>query len=369
MKNIAIAISTMNRSDFVIRQLEYYAKIKCPYPIYVGDASNEVHSQKIKKAIEDLSKDITVKYINHERFNTRSGIPKSHYDLYSKIKEEYCIFAGDDDYVIPDAIEKCAEFLEHNPGYSSASGHSVSFRLMNSGVYGELRKVADYPNYSIESNSAGQRLVDLWSRYYAVLFSVHRTKDLAKCWEQTHTVIDDSFSVEYIPVSMSVVLGKAKILDCLSIVRQLGNEKVIGGLAFDWLINKDWIASYNTFSQILAKEISKLDNISEEEALKFPKLALATYLAKTLPGEYIPVPRTRASKLKILRNKLGSVFPRFKGMYLGYKKPESFEVWHKKSPYYNDFKPILESFTNIYRPYRDIQLIKKPKYSPLNWYN
>ena len=43
---VAILIPTMNRADFVIRQLQYYASVNCPHTIYIGDSSNQENSEK-----------------------------------------------------------------------------------------------------------------------------------------------------------------------------------------------------------------------------------------------------------------------------------------------------------------------------------
>jgi len=52
---VGIVIPTINRPDIVIRQLEYYAKVKSPHPVYIGDASNKENSKKLQTAIERLN--------------------------------------------------------------------------------------------------------------------------------------------------------------------------------------------------------------------------------------------------------------------------------------------------------------------------
>ena len=41
MYKVAILIPTLNRSDFLIRQLQYYATVENPHPVYIGDASDK----------------------------------------------------------------------------------------------------------------------------------------------------------------------------------------------------------------------------------------------------------------------------------------------------------------------------------------
>ena len=52
MKNkVAILIPTKNRSDFLIRQLKYYASVDSVHPIYIGDSSDENDKEKILSII------------------------------------------------------------------------------------------------------------------------------------------------------------------------------------------------------------------------------------------------------------------------------------------------------------------------------
>ena len=45
---IGIVVPTMNRPDFVIRQLNYYASLNFPHTIYYSDGSSPENAKKIK---------------------------------------------------------------------------------------------------------------------------------------------------------------------------------------------------------------------------------------------------------------------------------------------------------------------------------
>lgn len=348
-------IPTMNRPDFVIRQLEYYAKVKSPHPIYIGDASNEENSKKLQSAIEKLSKHLTINYYTYpEHIN----VTESHIDLNEKAREEYSVFSGDDDYQIPDSLTKCAEFLDKNSEYSSASGHAITFRLINNGAYGELRRLADYPRGQIESSTAAQRIIDFMTKYNVTLFSVFRTKQVVKCWSQAVSIKDRWFSGETMYCTMSSVLGKSKIIDCLSLVRQLDNTKNPPPTIFEWITNKDWRPSYEIFCEALAKEISRIDGISIDEARKAPKQALWSYLNVQLPIEYAKLNPAANDHKKLsggllgrLRFRLGQNLPWLKNIYLRTvpSLPLCDRVMQPSSPYHKDFQPVFDSFTGKYR--------------------
>lgn len=355
--NVGIVIPTLNRPDFVIRQLEYYAKIKSSHPVYIGDASNKENSIKLQEAIKKSSKHLTIHYYTQPENCT---VPEAHLSLYSRVEEKYCIFSGDDDYQIPNSLTKCAEFLENNPEYSSASGHAITFRLVNNGVYGELRRLADYPRQQIESSTATQRLIDFMTKYNVTVFSVQRTKQMIKCWSQANTMAEIGFANEILPCAMSSVLGKSKIIDCLSLVRQLDNQKLVPINTLEWITKKDWNPSYETFCEILAKEISEIDNVSINDARKIPRQAFWGYLNTYLPIEYgkanLVKTNTKKKSSGNLLNKsrlyLGKKWPWLKNIYFRINNSVSNaprqihrEIVLPSSPYFKDFQSVFNSFS------------------------
>lgn len=358
---VGIIMATLNRPDFVIRQLSYYAKLNSPHPVYIGDASNDENSKKLQYFINNISKDLTVFYYRHPK--PEYSLVDTEADLYNKVREKYCVMIGDDDYQIPGSLSKCAEFLENNPDYSNASGYAVSFRLINNGVYGDLNRLADYPRRQIESPTAAKRLIDFMSRYYVPLFSVHRTEQIRKCWSQSRTLENLSFSTELFPSAMLLVLGKSKIIDCLSFIRQIHGRNLALPDTFDWMMGKDWHPSFETFIKILTEEVVAADNIGIDEACQAVKEASWRYVARRLSREctdkYDESAATRAIKnrtapyLKIVKLKVGQKLPWLKNFYRQKIRPLTKalpqihdDVLRKGSKYYDDFKPVMDSFTD-----------------------
>lgn len=50
--NVGIAIPTFNGPDFVIRQLDYYAKLNFCHCLYYADSSNQENAEKTKQKNE-----------------------------------------------------------------------------------------------------------------------------------------------------------------------------------------------------------------------------------------------------------------------------------------------------------------------------
>lgn len=360
LKKVGIVIPTLDRLEFMIRQLKYYADLNSPHPVYIGDASDDENSKKLQSAIEKIGNQLTVFYYRYPK--SEYSLSDSVVNLYNKVGEKYCVQIGDDDYQIPGSLSKCAEFLENNPDYSSASGHAVSFRLKNNGVYGDLERLADYPRRQIEAPTAAKRLIDFMSRYYVPLFSVHRTEQTRKCWLQSKMLENLSFSTEILSSAMLLVLGKSKMIDCLSFIRQIHGRNLALPDTFDWIMRNDWRPSFEVFIKILTEEVAATDNIGANEACQVVKEASWKYLARRLSrecadkyGESNAVRTTQnriTPYLKITKFKVGQKLPWLKTLYRQRIRPLTKaslqlhdEVLRKGSKYHDDFKPVMDSFT------------------------
>ena len=350
-----IFIPTMNRVDFVIRQLRYYASVQCQHTIYIGDSSPKEESEKIENEIKKLGNAIKAKYYYLPEFDNL----QAHYHLIKEVRERYICYSGDDDYQIPDSITKCIEFLEANDDYSSASGYAVSFRLKQSGPYGQLKRLADYPRQQIEENTGAERIRHFFNTYFVTHFSVNRTAGLANYWQNGLSVRDRSFRGEIIPTSLPLISGKSKILDCLGFVRQIHDSHFLLPGEFDWVTQLDWRESYTIFEQTLSKSLAEKDKIPLEEATKIIRQSFLGYLGPRLVKEYrghYPLKKELPfywHLLCFIKPYVVSVLPFLKNLYRAHIKPQikhtkemHYEVLRTGSQYYKDFKPVMDSFTD-----------------------
>ena len=348
---VAIIVSTKDRPDFLIRTLNYYAKLKSLHPVYLADSSNHDNAEKIISAIEQLKSKLEIHYNWYP-----SGLEPTG-KILAMVKEKYAILNGDDDYEIPSTLTKGAEFLENNPDYAAAGGNAVSFRLKTSGPYGELQRLADYPNYSLEAETAPQRLNDFLKLCFPVTFtSVNRVENFKKIWI-IPIPVGNTWG-ELFQICHCVVPGKVKLLDYLGVVRQIHDRQWHQRSMIDWLTGEDFHDFYTIFRDHLSKRIMEIDNINQEQANKAVKDALWEYLQVYMANEKrvlkVENKSDTASRptLKSLRAKIGVNFPILKTIYREYvrpvvsdKKQMHYEVMNPRSPYYNDFQYVIDSFT------------------------
>lgn len=348
---VGIVIPTMNRPDFVIRQLAYYADVGYRHTVYVGDSSEPVHVEEVTRAVRRLQGRINIVHIRLPGLNDSQAIK----ELLYCVKEPYAAFVGDDDFLAAASLERCARFLEAHPDYSTAHGVAAIFGLASSGAHGEIAWWSRYGQRAVEHASATKRLIDYLGTYYVTLFSVHRTEDFRREMDAPMQVSDRAFRGELLPGCLSIIRGKAKELDCLSLIRQAHDRRYLMPDAYGWIANPDWLPSYQIFSNCLAEELSQRDGITLEQAREVVKQAFWSYLNRGLMKHWRWRYGKNSTSSGYSWRDLARAVPGLRGgwrkvrsLLPGNNDPFSLEAMMRpSSPYHEDFMPIYRAITTL----------------------
>jgi glycosyltransferase domain-containing protein len=347
MIKVAILIPTMNRSDFVIRQLKYYSSLSSPHPVYIGDASNREHCERIKEAIEKLKDQIAIHYFEWPEYNDRQTMNR----LGDVATESYCAYNGDDDFLIPNSLSKCAEFLERNPDYRTAQGKALIFELKETGPFGMLNFVSQYrSNNNAEEDTGVDRILNFGKNYWVPEPSVHRRNEFVEDSSNAAKIQDRSFG-ELLRCFTIITKGKSKFIDCLQLVRQVHDGRDLYN-NFEWLTGPKWLPSFTLFIDSLTESLMKVQNLTEDEAKITANKAIWSYLIKVNKKVYIKknnkilfiewlrsfmILRTIVNTVRLFRSKFTA------------KKGELTlpALLNPNSPYQKDFIPIYNVITNL----------------------
>ena len=274
---ITLLVPTMNRSEFVIRLLRYYWRLNFRGAIFIGDSSNAEHIERTKKAIEVFRGKLNINYREYPGINNAKCMQQ----LLDLVTTPYVTFLGDDDFLVPSALEKCTLFLDSHPDYSAAHGVGVGLGLKSPGPSGEVAWVRLYEQPVIESESASQRLLKHMSNYSVSLFSVHRVETWRKMFQDIFPLTDVRFT-ELQSCCISVIRGKIKELDCFYLVRQ-SHPQIYGLPAVqDWVASTEWYPSFRIFRDSLTSQLSDQEKINTDKARETIDLAFWTYVANEL---------------------------------------------------------------------------------------
>ena len=265
---ISILIPTLNRSEFVIRALDYYAQTGFGGTICIGDSSEREHIEKTQRAIDRLNDrlDIVYRVLQKPPHMTQAGCVQRLADL---VTTPYTVYAGDDDFLIPAGLDRCVDFLEHHPEYSAAHGARLKVKLRSSGASGPIEIGHYVSETEYESENAAERWIGYMRNAFATHFYVHRTETWQRIYRGAGPPELVHYLGEVLVCSNSVILGRIKRLDCLTSVFQVNDN-----LIFSWettplfsLMNEaNWSASVEVLRASIVEALVQEDGMSESEA-------------------------------------------------------------------------------------------------------
>jgi glycosyltransferase domain-containing protein len=276
-------IPSHNRALHVKRLLGYLAAVNCNFPVIVADSSNIENGQQqaTKEFTEALKSRLDIQYLY---FPQETNFPLKFFRALSTIKTPYSVICGDDDFLIPESVSKCVEFLESHPDYALANGHAIAFRLQNgASVHGEIESIKRYPQSAIEEDSSGNRLLHHCSVYRVSMYSVQRTSLIIEAWQQAC-----NFNLEFgeiAPSFCSLIQGKRANLDLLYLVRELhaaSGTSVFVEDTFGWIGAQRWSYEYNQLLDSMSSLLVKYEGQTPHNARVIAKHAFWVYITDRL---------------------------------------------------------------------------------------
>jgi glycosyltransferase domain-containing protein len=352
---VGIFIPTMNRADFMIRQLEYYAYVGCPHPIYIGDSSKTDEKNKLTDAMNKFDNKLKIRLEDHTGLN----VVQSTLQLLDLIDEKYTCFIGDDDLQIPSSLTKCATFLENNPDFSSVSGHAVAIRTKNNNAHGKIVRISDYPSGEILKEKPSERIIEHLKNYYVIMTYVSRTKQIRKSWQNMKGITDKALAAEMVPTLSTMISGKSKKLDLLCFIRQIHDNHYTLPDILDWITGENWRNSFLKSLDKLSNELLARENISKEHSYAILKEGFWVYMQRELTRTYYEsfphrIKKVRSKKRDFLMTGSLEVSPFLKYIYRRWikslktgKRYLHYEVTQPYSSYYKDFKAIKDCIENF----------------------
>jgi glycosyltransferase domain-containing protein len=271
---VGIIIPTMNRPDFLKRQLSYYASTRSPHPVYIGDASDSSQQHKNQLAINELQDKLKIHYFHWPGVNDRATITR----LATHVEESFCAFSGDDDFLIPSPLTKCAEVLSCSLGYRTAQGKGVLFSTENDMALGTVNNISPYwTKKESLGESASLRLSQHSKKYWVPQFSVHRTDEFLEDSVHYEDIQNKTFG-ELLHSFTFATKGKSMFVDCLYLFRQSHSCRYFLPSMTDWITNENWYSSYKTFETVLTQILVDLDGLDETKATKLVKQSFSVYM-------------------------------------------------------------------------------------------
>jgi glycosyltransferase domain-containing protein len=276
---VSVIIPTLNRADFLLRTLRFYADAKFGGKILVGDASAAEHVDRVRAFLRGAPLDVT--YFVSPGLDDRSTVMR----LTAMVQTPYVVFHGDDDALLPHALAECVALLEAQPAVVSAHGRAWLFTVAANGAHGKPSLGADYRLPTPTANTSLSRLEQLLERYAVALFSVHRTSVWHAMWKDVDRIPDRPFGAEILPCARSAVHGRCAAVDVAYLLRQVHPARYALASAAKWRQAPGWEDSFARVCEALAQDVSDASQGAQVPGAKdIEELFERTYLKPRGPS-------------------------------------------------------------------------------------
>lgn len=352
---ITLIIPTINRSEFIVRYLEYLKSQNFNGQLLIGDSSNEEHFNITKQFI--ISNNFKFKIIHNSYPN------KFHFEvircLIPYIGEKYCMYVCDDDILVVNTLNKCINVLESNPDYSGVGGLAIkcNIDLSNETNGFKILSTTRYNLISIMYDTALARLREICRNYTVVAYSLARTEQFLERWPINDNFNDKELAIELLPTFTAAVQGKVIFLEDLFVVRQIHEKRILLPNNFDVFLGKFWKDSCIFSINYITGLIKKIDKLQNEDLFDEIKYLFSLYYFKSVIVKYDKIIFNKKSFLNLIIKKVKSnklllfyarKFKKFSTIYI-YKNKYTFEILNNpKSKYYKDFNPIVNIIQKKY---------------------
>ena len=267
---INVIIPTSNRPKFLNRLLGYLLMARLKSKIYVADGSDPDYKIINQQIIKKRSKNLNIEYKSYPpeiNSNTRLCM------VLENIPTKYVVVCADDDFIVPDSVMECVNFLESNLDYSLAHGRCAQLKFSQPDPEKDpITQCIPYPTNHLPEPEAAQRLRKHFVNYAPTFYSVHRLEVLQRSLNLQDENTDGHRFGELLASGVSVLQGKVHCLDRLSLVRQThssNNSQFVSSWGY-LALRPDFYNKYSRFKNTLAIELYQNSHLSIDEAL--PKI-------------------------------------------------------------------------------------------------
>lgn len=213
-----LVIPTHNRPTYLRRNLIYLGRMKFDNKLVIADSSDSEIAAVNKKAVEEMEGVLDIDYFCMEGADSYT---RKVLKALGMVNTEMVMMCGDDDFIIPDKINECVDFLHENETFSIASGEIAEFRKTR--LLGNKTQVwREYPQRQILDDAPIVRVQDYLRRYRPNWYSVHRTKNLYRNFDSVFSKSMGRPLWERLLCISDVIDGKCKLLPGLFLIREKG---------------------------------------------------------------------------------------------------------------------------------------------------
>lgn len=207
-------IPTHNRPHFLRRLLHFYKQHPMSCSFFVADSSKQAGAAENVAAVEEASRLLDITYCH---FGT--DLITKYFQALSRIGTPYVVVCADDDFLLPNAVDTCVEFLELHPEYSLAQGLSANMNCRAA----EASVIKVWSGHCIHNESAFARCQQMARYGFSTFYGVYHTNVLRDMFQYCAEHLDAQESYhfpEILLLQLSALKGRIQFFPIMYALRE-----------------------------------------------------------------------------------------------------------------------------------------------------
>lgn len=209
---LTFVVPTHQRPGFLRRLLTFYDRVGFSHRLFIADSSEPaIHRQNLMTAAAFAGR------LDIELRHYRLGVTEKCSAAMDQVRTPFVVFSADDDFQMPAAVGRCAEFLAAHDDFEACSGTSVF-------AVADQKKAVVRSYLSLLHNDLRRRLYQASTgRYFCLFYGVLRTAGAAERLKLAGDATDSDAArilSEAMILQMLAIDGKAMQLPEISYLRE-----------------------------------------------------------------------------------------------------------------------------------------------------
>jgi len=217
----ALVVPTYQGTPFLRRLLDFLEAEHYPGHVVLSDNSSGEHRAFVESCPQryaDLWLDVQC-YDFDIRFLDKLA------RTLESLAARNVMLCGQDDYVVPESLEKLLGVIEADPGLACVRGRVARFLLRPIAPEGPKPAASVHlnnaPMLPYEESDPVQRVLGHMRAYTSTLYSLHRRDQLLESFRFTDAATRNVIFWQYLSSCVTVALGRVACLDELFLARQI----------------------------------------------------------------------------------------------------------------------------------------------------
>jgi glycosyltransferase domain-containing protein len=217
----SLVIPTFEGTPFVRRCLEYLQAVAFRGRVVLADDSSGEH----RAFVESSPASYPELWLDVHRFSHGTPFLDKLRRSLDQLPSRFVMLCGQDDFVVPDGVERVVRNLDADAGLSCARGRVARFHLQRkAGATSGADRVAvefhQHPMSAYSDARAVDRVLAHVRSYSSALYSVHRRSLLIESFRRTQIATQNVIFMQYLSSCITAAQGRIACVDAVFLARQ-----------------------------------------------------------------------------------------------------------------------------------------------------